>query len=390
MAPTIYGINFNNGIEMDNIPLEEIYQHKLNFLIGAGASTGLFPTLWLAVKDSIVLNKEETIETLATKLDELGKKEHHTLLFMYYYKEIIEPVCKFRLTNPLDARQQKTIENYEIFIDSVIRLLQHKNNFSRQCNLFTTNYDGCIPFVADKILKRGGLAFHINDGSSGFLEKTLLAKNFNTYLCESGIFGMHSTDIPQINYISLHGSAYWRKSDESISVNYGNSETNVVIPVEAGGFLLQLTDILNDSTKTTEDVLALEIDISDEIIENFWKSYNKLPIVNPTKWKFHETVFEEHYYQMLRLLSYKLEEPNSILITFAFSFADEHILNLVRRSLSNPKLQVFVCCFDKNEEIAMQKRFNSYRNVKFIVREQLDFTMFNESVFNASLLRDFE
>ena len=201
---------------------------------------------------------------------------------------------------------------------------------------------------------------------------------------------MHSTDIPQINYISLHGSAYWRKSDESISVNYGNSETNVVIPVEAGGFLLQLTDILNDSTKTTEDVLALEIDISDEIIENFWKSYNKLPIVNPTKWKFHETVFEEHYYQMLRLLSYKLEEPNSILITFAFSFADEHILNLVRRSLSNPKLQVFVCCFDKNEEIAMQKRFNSYRNVKFIVREQLDFTMFNESVFNASLLRDFE
>lgn len=390
MAPTIYGINFNNGIEMDNIPLEEIYQHKLNFLIGAGASTGLFPTLWLAVKDSIVLNKEETIETLATKLDELGKKEHHTLLFMYYYKEIIEPVCKFRLTNPLDARQQKTIENYEIFIDSVIRLLQHKNNFSRQCNLFTTNYDGCIPFVADKILKKGGLAFHVNDGSSGFLEKTLLAKNFNTYLCESGIFGMHSTDIPQINYISLHGSAYWRKSDESISVNYGNSETNVVIPVEAGGFLLQLTDILNDSTKTTEDVLALEIDISDEIIENFWKSYNKLPIVNPTKWKFHETVFEEHYYQMLRLLSYKLEEPNSILITFAFSFADEHILNLVRRSLSNPKLQVFVCCFDKNEEIAMQKRFNSYRNVKFIVREQLDFTMFNESVFNASLLRDFE
>ena len=156
MAPTIYGINFNNGIEMDNIPLEEIYQHKLNFLIGAGASTGLFPTLWLAVKDSIVLNKEETIETLATKLDELGKKEHHTLLFMYYYKEIIEPVCKFRLTNPLDARQQKTIENYEIFIDSVIRLLQHKNNFSRQCNLFTTNYDGCIPFVADKILKKAG------------------------------------------------------------------------------------------------------------------------------------------------------------------------------------------------------------------------------------------
>lgn len=82
---------------MDSIPLSGIYQHKLNFLIGAGASSGLFPTLWLSVKDSENPSKEETIETLATKLDLQGHKDHHTLLFMYYYKTIIEPVCEFNL-----------------------------------------------------------------------------------------------------------------------------------------------------------------------------------------------------------------------------------------------------------------------------------------------------
>lgn len=57
---------------MATIPLNEIYQHKLNFLIGAGASSGLFPTLWLPLKDSDDEKKNETIETLATKLDQLG------------------------------------------------------------------------------------------------------------------------------------------------------------------------------------------------------------------------------------------------------------------------------------------------------------------------------
>ncbi|WP_429183282.1 hypothetical protein [Aeromonas rivipollensis] len=69
---------------MSKIPLDEIYQQKINFLIGAGASSGLFPTLWLAIKDSNNPEKEETIETLATKLEQLGNeyRTHQTLLFI--------------------------------------------------------------------------------------------------------------------------------------------------------------------------------------------------------------------------------------------------------------------------------------------------------------------
>ncbi|MCA4020712.1 hypothetical protein [Vibrio vulnificus] len=395
---------------MATIPLNEIYQHKLNFLIGAGASSGLFPTLWLPLKDSDDEKKNETIETLATKLDHLGEqyKDHHALLFMYYYENIIEPVCKFQLSDvhiPHDEEctnddqckvceeiklRKKTIENYEIFIDSIVRLLQQKNDFQRRCNLFTTNYDGCVPLVADKLIKKGNLEFYINDGSSGFLERTLSARNFNNYVCQSGVFGRNSSDIPQINFINLHGSAYWRKLNDTIKVDYNFLDTAVVIPEEARDSLKQLSDILSDETKTTQDLLALNVEINEDIRTAFWDSYDKLPIVNPTKWKFHETVFEEHYYQMLRLLSYRLEEQNSILISFAFSFADEHIRNLIKRSLSNHKLQVFVCCFNDKEHETMYGYFSGYKNVTLIKfdGENLDFTKFNKAVFNADLLRD--
>ncbi|TMX38434.1 hypothetical protein [Vibrio sp. Hep-1b-8] len=391
------------------IPLNEIYQHKLNFLIGAGASSGLFPTLWLPIKDSDDEEKNETIETLATKLDHLGEqfKDHYALLFMYYYENIIEPVCKFQLSDvhiPHDDEctndgqckvcekielRKKAIENYETFIDSIVRLLQQKNDFQRRCNLFTTNYDGCVPLVADKLIKKGNLEFYINDGSSGFLERTLSARNFNNYVCQSGVFGRNSSDIPQINFINLHGSAYWRKLKDTIKVDYNFLETAVVIPEEARDSLNQLSDILNDKTKTTQDLLALKVEINEGIRTAFWDSYDKLPIVNPTKWKFHETVFEEHYYQMLRLLSYRLEEQNSILISFAFSFADEHIRNLIKRSLSNHKLQVFVCCFNEKEHETMYGHFSDHKNVTLIKfdGENLDFTKFNKEVFNADLLR---
>lgn len=392
---------------MTKINLNEIYEHKLNFLIGAGASAGLFPTLWLSLKDKDNPNKRETIETLATKLEELGYKKHLALLFMYYYQKIIEPVCSFTLQdwvcdshnceNPEESdncEQYKikisVIDNYKIFIESLVRLLQHKSIFSRRCNLFTTNYDGCIPFVADLLIKEGAIKFHINDGATGFLERTLSAQNFTNYLCQSGIFGKNSSDIPQINFINLHGSAYWRKSGNVIKVDYASPVTDVELPRNVVDNIQKLGVILDNEEKTIDDVLGIEINISDPDIDRFWQSYNQLPIVNPTKWKFHETVFEEHYYQMLRLLSYQLEEANSVLISFAFSFADEHILNLVKRSLSNPKLQVYICCFNFNEYEVMMEKFKGYKNVKLIRIDDkaLDFTAFNTEVFNTEFLKD--
>ncbi|MFT8210900.1 MAG: hypothetical protein ACMZI0_10575 [Symbiopectobacterium sp.] len=140
---------------------------------------------------------------------------------------------------------------------------------------------------------------------------------------------------------------------------------------------------LGTKANKTENIPALSF--SKEQMDNFWDEYNKLPIVNPTKWKFYETVFEEHYYQMLRLLSYELEKPNSVLITFGFSFADEHILRLIQRSLSNPQLHTFICCYSNDSSNNMREEFKLWKNVQVIGPPEdtrMDFTNFNRYVFS--------
>lgn len=90
------------------------------------------------------------------------------------------------------------------------------------------------------------------------------------------------------------------------------------------------------------DNLDLECSLND-----FEMDYKRLQVVNPTKDKFRETVFQQNYYQLLRMLSFELEKRDSILIIFGFSFADEHILEIIRRSIINPYLKVFVICYDE-------------------------------------------
>lgn len=139
-----------------------------------------------------------------------------------------------------------------------------------------------------------------------------------------------------------------------------------------------------DKTKTEKhlELAAADLKTSDKQHQKFWDEYKALPVVNPTKWKFHETVFEEHYYEMLRLLSYTLETPDTVFIVFGFSFADEHILNLFRRSLSNPTLKIFLCCFDGKDFARFSATFREFQNVELIKLEEcLDFTVFNSKVF---------
>ncbi|WP_165871110.1 ATP-binding protein [Shewanella frigidimarina] len=67
--------------------LHQIYDHNLNFLLGAGASVGFLPTLSLEIKDGDGQN--HTFETLAKHYED--NKEMKTMLFMLYYRECIKP-----------------------------------------------------------------------------------------------------------------------------------------------------------------------------------------------------------------------------------------------------------------------------------------------------------
>lgn len=366
------------------IDLNDLHDKNISYLIGAGASADLFPTLALDMQTG---DEWETIETLATKFDTQDAKHLKTLLFMYYYKECIEPVSSIDFEK-LNDKEKVVIDNYKKFMELNLEILRRKQGYDRKINFFTTNYDSCLAYVADKLFEEKTFRFNINDGSRGFHKKVLEARNFNCMTLESGIFDRNREVQRQINLIHLHGSAYWRKHNESILVDYSSVDQIVSEESTDSMYYGEFKEMLESGTCTIVDLLSITIDTHNadtfnEVQERFYKEYNELPIVNPTKWKFHETVFEEHYYQMLRHLSYELEKPNSVLIAFGFSFADEHIRNLIKRSLVNPTLEVYICCYKESMINELQTYFSDFNNIKYIVHEagdKLNFTYFNSRV----------
>lgn len=379
---------------INHIKLDDIYDKNLNFIFGSGASAGLFPTLYLKIKNG---EFGHTVETLATQIDNSGSAQKNrlkALLFMHYFKTCIKPIAEFEVELLAEGSSElQVIDNYRVFIDTVLSVLHKKPLSERKANLFTTNYDGCLAFTADKVLSKGYQEFVINDGSSGFRNRYLHAKNFNRQIRQSGIFAKQHSYLPQINLIHLHGSVYWQKNDQSIIVDYKKPLWSEDLKIDAST-VEAFSNILDDETKAFDDLeryAATLDDIFDTASSQFIGIYDQLPIVNPTKWKFHETVFEEHYYQMLRALSYELEKPNSVLICFGFSFADEHILNLLRRSLSNPQLQLYICCYKADSVSAMEKKFSGHNNVEFVALDSgvLDFDGFNQKVFTLNPLTEF-
>ncbi len=364
-----------------SINLADIYDKNLNFLIGSGASAGLFPTLALKIRNED--GQPHSLEALGTWFEEQND-QRLDWLFAHYYATCIRPAQTFKPADANTDAKKAVLANYQSFLATVLHILQKRKPLDKRCNVFTTNYDGCFAKAADDILSRGADDFVLNDGARGFRSRHLQVRNFNAYLCQTGVFERTVTSIPQINLVHLHGSIYWQKAGTGILVDYLAEPGEDLVPTLLKPGLDAFSGMLQDETA---DVAALTaVPMAPQFKEAFWTGYKKLPIVNPTKWKFHETVFEEHYYQMLRLLSYEMEKPNAVLVTFGFSFADEHILNLIRRSLSNPSLQVFVCCYSAAEFAALGTLFKSYSNVKCIGLEDgpLNFQAFNDKVFTAN------
>lgn len=364
------------------ISIGDIYDKDINFLFGSGASSGLLPTLQLKMRTGEGDNRY-SLEELATKFEREDANNRRLVpLFMYYYASCIRPAEKMTLESASSTKEgEQAINNYRTFLNTALEMVKRRKALDRKCNVFTTNYDGCFPLVADALINEGNTDFVLNDGTRGFTKRILQARNFGSYLCHSGVFGKYQASIPQINLIHLHGSVYWSKGGNSILVDYNLSGRADLLDDGQVEKLHPFSEVLE---KQDAELIDLpDTDFSDDELNVFWAKYKEMPIVNPTKWKFHETVYDEHYYQMLRLLSYELEKPNAVLITFGFSFADEHILNLVLRSLSNPRLQVFVCCYGVSSYLAMENAFKGYRNVKCLVLpddQKMDFTAFNEQI----------
>ena len=81
---------------------------------------------------------------------------------------------------------------------------------------------------------------------------------------------------------------------------------------------------------------------------------------------------DKNYYDLLRIFSNELEKENSVLFVLGFSMADEHISEIVTRSIeSNPTLMVYIFAYDQEAQRVIVKninRFNlKYKKLRYIV-----------------------
>lgn len=362
--------------------LYDIYEQNLNFLIGAGASHGFLPTLQLNIKDRD--NNRFTFETLAKYLDENNKQRLYTILFMYYYKKCILAGLPRGGSKSLASHREKVLGEYVRFLETLITLLENQSKTGKRCNIYTTNYDTCFEIASDRLNADGRNNFIVNDGADGFQFKRFHTRNYNRRVLQKGIFDRDHHYIPQVNILHPHGSVYWKKDSKGIQVDYSETTYDIEFNTVEDAVIKNFGSIVENESKTIDHLISHDKYLISGSIRKkyFWDEYSQIPIVNPTKWKFHETVFEETYYQILRHLSFELERPNSVLVTFGFSFSDEHILHLVQRSLSNPSLTVYISCFNDTELSDMEEKFRGFNNVK-LISEDLDITfeIFNNKVF---------
>jgi hypothetical protein len=165
----------------------------------------------------------------------------------------------------------------------------------------------------------------------------------------SGALYSHQIEMPTINLIKLHGSVSWRRSNDVLSFN--------ATPAK--------------SLTTAEKADAAK---AKEFLESHF-------LILPNFRKFHSTLMERVYYDLLRLFSKPMDQQNVALIAFGFSFADEHLLDITRRSLRNPTSHLIIFAYDKAASDGYQAKFSKQRNVTVLSPDagaKIDFDRLNK------------
>lgn len=243
----------------------------------------------------------------------------------------------------------------------------------------------------DKVNSENKLAY-FNDGSSGFINKIISIDNFNLNVSHSGSCDKCRVELPTINLFKMHGSISWNKStinaEDKIEADYELKNLTKLKNIIEKNRDLQITEQIAtilyeiDEKQISMEEKCIEVnsrlgaiidnDESKEKLDEFYQEYKNLLIINPDKNKFYHTVYEQHYYQMIRNFSYEIEKENTILFVFGFSFNDEHILDIFKRSIINPKSKIYIVPFDKKAFNSISEKLKGYKNIEYVpTTEQL-------------------
>lgn len=313
-----------------------IQSGNLNFLIGSGAS---MPAI------NVAGNIEADINNLLVG----GNIPDADLMALEFIEELAETNIDL-LADVDDQPIEDTLANYTDFLSAVDGILFERKNIllPRQANIITTNYDLFIEKAASKLPN-----VTLNDGfdrTSAIGSSYLFSpeKYFDrTY--RSGSSNDRMAELPVINLIKVHGSLSWERDAEK------------EIRFASQGVYLSGHVQKNDPAAVS-NALA------------------KRAVILPNIRKFESTLMERVYFDLLRLFSNCMDRDNALLIAFGFSFADEHILDITRRTLRNPTSQLLIFAYSNANVAAFADKFSQNRNVTIIdpgIGPVTDFKVFN-------------
>ena len=299
--------NDSNNALIENLK-KQFQSCNINLLLGAGFSYGVAEVLGNIEKD-------------ISRAEEEGDDDKTLQLKKGFFRKSIFPT--------IDESKQKIGEDERIRFFGLIRKIIDNRESSilhKIANIFTTNYD----LLIESALEKSNVEY--TDGFSGKIEPKYSTSNYGIILSKQTSISSMTYEMTTFNVYKVHGSLNWSCIDENI---YRVDPSNLI------------------------NIIHSKIDSTD-----FIEYYNKLAIVNPSKNKLKQTVLNVNYYDQLRLYCNELEKNNTVLLSFGFSFADEHILQMTKRALaSNPTLSLLIVSYNEESTNGYKKEFKDFSNV---------------------------
>jgi hypothetical protein len=219
------------------------------------------------------------------------------------------------------------------------KILQRPLNLKR-ANVFTTNYDLAFEYAFDK------LGVNFISGFSGFQKRTFKPEAFeyDLFFPGSTTQGRVQRIEKVLRYYKIHGSLTWVKEIPSENNVYGISE----MPIE----------IIRGMTN----------------FENI--------IIYPTTAKKSFTL-DFPYSELFRQFAATISQFQSVLITYGYSFSDEHINDIIYQALTIPSFTLIIIDFNGTKTSNEIKKLKDLKDPRVIILqgEQLgSFSFFVEQL----------
>jgi hypothetical protein len=241
------------------------------------------------------------------------------------------------LPDPIKENLLKNRVHYhEKFIKKV---LQRPLNLKRS-NIFTTNYDLAFEYTFDK------LGVYYISGFSGFQKRTFKPESFEYDIFFPGSITQGKVQKIEkvLKYYKIHGSLTWIKENPSPNNTYGIAEVPIEQIRTGGGY------------------------------ENL--------MIYPTTTKKSFTL-DFPYSELFRQFSAAISQHQSTLITFGYSFSDEHINDIIYQALTIPSFTLIIIDYNGakgSPEILKLKELNDPRIIIIQGEDLGSFSFFVENL----------